>query len=540
MSSLATLLLLAAPAVVQSEVEALERLPFQVREVRGLLVVIDRGARHGLARGDTVVLRRAGAPPWVGVVRDARDSSATVELDGDEESTPPVGARGEVLVPRERLAELDAPEHPPWQEPVGPWAPGKPLLAPARSPEPEERPSDLRGRVSAYGQYTDDAQYARRTSRVRLSTSFDWDNPFARGGALRFKGDVSFRDLSSGTASDDTILRLARLSYRLGGRPEDDYGVEFGRFLSSLFPQFGLLDGVEVVRRLEGGDQLGASLGFLPDYVDDLAATDDVSAALFYRWVEGPEERVALALGYQKTWHKGAADRDLLVGTARWIAGPRTTLSSSVLVDYYDGTAQLESHGFELTEAHATLTRRLGDAAGVNLYGSYLDWPELLKTDFPTPPPATISDQKVARAGVSGYAPVGEATRLNARLEAWSDDQNSGHLVDLRVDVRDALAESSQLSLGAFLTSGAFSEGLGGRARQTFWFGPSTLRLGYELVQYTQDGFLGDQEQLLQHLASLGFDTRLDRDTDLSLTADQRFGDEVDALTLTLRLTWRF
>ena len=177
---------------------------------------------------------------------------------------------------------------------------------------------------------------------------------------------------------------------------------------------------------------------------------------------------------------------------------------------------------------------------GVAFAWHHLDWPELLKDDFPTPPAATIAEQKVTRGGVTGYAPLGRAARLHARVEAWSDERNSGHLADLRVDLRDALFEASELSFGVFQTVGSFSEGVGARARHTWWLGPSTLRLGYEAVRYEQAGFLGAQEVLLQHLARVGLDTRLTKETDLSLGADHRFGDELDATTLTLRLTWRF
>ncbi len=533
----------ATPAMAQSAGDALERIGVTISAANGPILSIDRGLRSGLRKGDSVVFRRTGLPPLVGVVRRVFEEEARVELEDLESGAlVAIGMPGEVLVPKGRAIPDDKRvEHPPWKEPVGPWAPGKPLLAPAHSPAPEERASDLSGRVYTRYQYTDDAQAGRTYSRLWTGLDLDWSNPFERGGSVRFKGDVSFRDSSSGsTSGGETLLRLQRFSYRVGDNFEDPHHVEVGRFLSSLFPEFGLIDGVEYIRRLHGGDQVGGSIGFLPDYQDDLRASDDFQATMFYRWVDGPEEKIAAGAGYQKTWHGGTADRDLFSGQLNWIVTPRTTFRGSLLVDYYDSTAQLKSTGFELTELHASLNQRIGEASGASLYASYFAWPELLKNEFPVPPPTTISDQKLTRVGLNGWTTVADDVRLSGRVDGWSDEQRNGSYVDVRVDLRDKLVDQSQLSLSLYQTQGSFSDGLGARVQHTQWIGPATLRLGYETVRYTQDGFLGAQSDLLQHLFRFGVDARLAQDLELSFDADQRFGDEQDSATLGLRLTWRF
>jgi len=536
----------ASTTLAQGNADSREHIAVHVTAVNGPVVTVDRGASSGIRVGDEVVFKRIGRPRMTGVVLGASENEARVELDDLEgDGGIGVGFSGEVLVPRDRaVADGRAggtPEHPPWEEPVGTWAPGQPLLAPARSPAPDERDSDLRGRVFTRFLYTDDAHGERTYGRMWTGTDLTWSNPFDGGGAVRFKGDVSYRDYMTGSRTEDeTITRIQRFSYVLGGRQTDARRVEVGRFLSSMFPEFGLIDGVEYIQRFEGGDQLGGSVGFIPDYQDDLAATDDLSTALFYRWVEGPAEEVALAAGYQKTWHNGQADRDLLAGSAQWLIGPQTTFRSTVLVDYYDSTAQLESQGFELTELHASLNQRIGTGAGAGIYASYYDWPELLSDEFPDVLPITISDQKVARGGVNGWTRLREGVTLYGRLDAWSDDQNSGNFADLRVDLRDIVYTGSSSSIGAFQSQGSFTDGVGARLMHTHWFGASSLRIGYDAVRYTQSGFLGEQSNLLQHLLRLGLDSRLTTDLDLTVDAEQRFGDEQNSLTLGLRLNWRF
>ncbi|MCB9903513.1 MAG: hypothetical protein H6831_03815 [Planctomycetes bacterium] len=543
---LATLLIAAPSLATETAQDSLERIAVEVTSSNGPVLVVNRGASSGIRKGDSVVIRRIGLPDVVGTVTRVEKNECFVELeDLDLEVGAAVGLPGEVLVPQGRAipdgAASDVPEHPPWQEPVDGWAPGRPLLAPATSPEAEDRPAELDGRLYTRAQYTDDRLGDRTYARFWTGVDLDWSNPFEQGGEIRFKGDVSYRDYMTGSnTADETLTRIQRLSYTLGGRYGDQNRVEFGRFLSTVFPQFGLIDGVEYIRRFEGGSQLGGSVGFLPDYTDDLAATDDLSTAIFYRWVESPAEKVALSIGYQKTWHAGTADRDLLASNAQWIISPDTSLRASVLVDYYDGTAQLESKGFELTELHASLNQRLGSGAGAGLYVSYLDWPELLKDEFPTPLPSTIADQKVKRGGANAWTRVADGVTLYGRFDLWTDDANSGNFADLRADLRDVLYQGSNFSVGAYQTQASFSDGIGGRVLHTHWFGQNSLRLGYDAVQYTQDGFIGGQSRLLQRRIALGLDSRLTDDVDLTADAEQRFGDEQDAYTLGLRINWRF
>lgn len=537
-------LLISASAAAESAQDSLERLAVEVTSSNGPVLVVNRGASSGIRKGDSVVIRRLGLADVIGTVTRVEQNECFVELE-DLEVEVAIGLSAEVLVPRGRAipdgSASDVPDHPPWQEPIDGWAPGKPLLAPATSPSADERPADLNGRLYSRVQYTDDKQGDRSYMRFWTGVDLDWSNPFERGGEIRFKGDVSYRDYMSGSDSaDETLTRIQRLSYTLGGRYGDQNRVEFGRFLSTVFPQFGLIDGVEYVRRFEGGSQLGGSIGFMPDYNDELVRTDDLSTAIFYRWVDSPAEKVALSIGYQKTWHDGTADRDLLAGNAQWIISPDTSLRGSVLVDYYDGTAQLESEGFELTELHASLNQRLGSGAGAGLYVSYLDWPELLKNEFPTPVPSTISDQKVKRGGANAWTRVADGVTLYGRFDLWTDDVNSGDFVDLRVDLRDVLYQGSNLSIGAYQTQASFSDGIGGRLLHTHWFGQNSVRLGYDAVQYTQDGFIGGQSELMQHRLALGLDSRLTDGVDLTADAEQRFGDEQDAYTLGLRINWRF
>lgn len=536
----------AAGGEPQGTGDAFERIDAVVTVANGPVVTLNRGATSGIAKGDTVLVRRVGRADAIGRVVRVTANTCVVELE-DLEASVALGVGGEVLVPKSRAvpdgatAKGGVPEHPPWQEPVGEWAPGTPLLAPVSSPTAEERDPDLRGRVYTRARYTDDGDSDRTYARWWTGADVEWSNPFGAGGEFRFQGDASYRDYLTGTRSEDELItRVQRLSYTLGGRDGDDYRVEVGRFLHGVFPEFGIVDGVQYAQRFDGGSQLGGSVGFLPDWNDDLAPTDDLSTAIYYRWVNDPDERVVLAAGYQKTWHGGAADRDLIAGSFAWSPDDVTTVQARALVDYYDGTAVLESSGFEPTELHASVTRRFGVGSGATLYASYFDWPELLKDEFPVPPPETIQDQKVTRGGANGWVRVADGVTVYGRVDLWKDDVNSGDFEDLRVDLRDVLYDGSLFSTGLYRTSGSFVDGLGGRARLTHWIGAGSVQVGYDVTRYTQDAAVAGDDTTLQHVVGVAYDTRITDDLDLTADVEQRFGDDLDALSVGVRATWRF
>ena len=64
--------------------------------------------------------------------------------------------------------------------------------------------------------------------------------------------------------------------------------------------------------------------------------------------------------------------------------------------------------------------------------------------------------------------------------------------------------------------------------------------LGLESALHEQDGFIGEQEELWQHVLRGSYDTELGDSWDLSLWGDQRFGDEQQATTVGFSLRRRF
>ncbi len=146
-----------APTVIgRAQDDEFVRLSLRVTST-GPVAIIDRGTSDGLKVGDLVVLFPHSGGTLRAVVRQPSERSATLELPGGV-PMPPVGTRGEVLLPRARLESIPAPqlpieqeggapEHEPWVNVDEEWTDELPLLAQVGTIRPEERATIMTGRV---------------------------------------------------------------------------------------------------------------------------------------------------------------------------------------------------------------------------------------------------------------------------------------------------------------------------------------------------------------------------------------------------------
>lgn len=524
----------------------------------GSSAYLDLGREAGLAPGDSMRLFPLEGPARKGRISSVSRTSARAELEGGFAGLE-IGLRGEVWIPRARLeqaarenAEPSAPrgtpapipaapgepaparepEHPPWTAPPVEWNDALPLLAPAHGLEPAERPRRFDGRAFTTFDWTDDS--AGNEPRQFLSSTLGFDgrveNPFGHGGELAFDAELfSRRSDAGGVTEDESKLRIDRASYAWGGvRGARDRG-EVGRFLQRELPALGFLDGIEYVHQLDAKDRLGASFGFLPVPDDVFRSGDDLQAALFYRRTSDEEHRRSFALGYQKTWHRGVADRDLVVGEFEFYPGPRTSLTSSALVDLYTSSDPLKGAGPELTQLFVNATHRTEAGHGMGLFLSRFRWPELERNEFPDVTAGEIADARTTRTGADGWLALGRHTQLYGRAESWSDQDTSGGGGRVRVTWRDLGRRGDVLLLESFTQSSKFTHALGLRASARRRLENTAFDLSWDSTVFDQDGV---DERLLQHAVRGGLEFSLGPRWFLALYAESRFGDDQDALSL--------
>jgi len=525
--------------------------------VSGNSVYLDQGRDAGLRPGDRVRMFLPEGAPRRGKVSSVSRTSARAELDGGVKGLD-IGLLGEAWIPRKRLetAEEEAkaaedpsapvepeaesesepePEpaaHPPWTHPPEEWNQDLPLLAPAHGRAPEERPRRLDGRVFTTFDWTDDQAGDAERQTFASALGFDGriENPFGRGGRLSFDAEAFGRRFhTAGEDEDESKLRLDRLSYAWGGvRGARDRG-EVGRFLQSELPSLGFLDGVEYVHQVGSTHRFGASAGFQPVPDDLFRSGDDFQAALFYRRANDEDRSLSYALGVQKTWHQGIADRDLLATELELHPGARTSLFGSALVDWYTSGDDLKSPGPELTQLFVNATHRTAGGHGCGLFLSRFRWPQLERDEFPDVTAEEIADSVSTRYGGDAWLAVGAHTQLYGRLDSWTDEDDSGGGGRARVTWRDLLQRGDLLTLESYVNSGKFTHTLGVRASARRRFEHGAVDLSWDVTDFDQEDV---DEDLLQHAVRGAFDLELGAHWTLALYAETRFGDEQDALSL--------
>ncbi len=540
---------------------------------------LDKGREEGLDAGDRVTFfPRAGATSE-GTIRAVSKNSARVDLDPGVASVA-IGDRGEVFIPRDRVAPPPVPapkppstkpnpavappvvepqptlpvspqkpaekpvEHPAWTHPPEEWQKEKPLLAPAFGLAPEERERRIRGRAWLQSQYTRDSQDGTRNySNSSLGVDATMENPFGHGGELRLGAAVWTRstDVDGEDIHDrESRLRVNRFSYTVGGTEDDPSRWNFGRFLQSGLPEFGLLDGVEWNHRRANGDEFGVSVGAMPQPFSSLSSFDDTQVAAFYRRALDDSRRNSVGVGYQNTWHKGNQDRNLFLGEARIQPGQDVSIRSTAWLDAYGSEDDIKGSGIELTEFLVGLTWRVNPKSGLGLTLSHRKIPELLRSEFQDFDAVFVRDSKLDRIALNGWTSLSQKVRLDGRLDHWSDQDDDGTAGEVGASFRDMAWDRGEIRTSAFYSDGTYSSGPGMRISGSRSFGRASASLGYEYIGYEQKDVTGSLGKLAQQSLFGTLDLPVFDAWDLSLVGDKRFGDSQDSWSVGLMLQTRF
>lgn len=527
--------LLSTPLVIAQEDEALVRIEVRVTANVPGSAQIDLGAEVGIRPGDRVRFFPFGGATVEGEVATVDERQAWVTLR-DPAAEVDLGTRGELRVPVRAKAGVEeeaAVEHPPWAYGQDAFDETMPLLAEVKVPKPEDRPLQFSGRwFTTYETTSDDEGGGRDYDFFGTGLDLLWENPFERGGGLHLDMEYDRRSVDvpdEGSESED-FLRLERLSYAWGGTREVPRAWEVGRFLQHGMPQFGVLDGVEMIHRRENGDRYGGSFGLMPEPTADFETGDDVQVAGFYRWVRGEREELSFSTGLQKTWHEGEADRDLFVADLRYYPTTGWNAAASAWVDWYSDE-QAKDDGLELTQLYAGVGHRW-DRTGVNLTLSKLRFPELLRREYDPITLEQLVDNEVDRISLSGWRRVTDDVRVRARIDNWSDEDSSGGGGSVGVSVADLVGARSRADFELFTNQGQFSDVFGGRMAFGWHTDAGFFDVGFEHGVYEQADFDGSQGELSQDRLRASWDLQPGEDWDLSLYAENRFGDEQSSNTL--------
>lgn len=527
------------------------RVEAHVVSVSGRSVYLDAGREAGIEAGATVVVFYANGARVELRVAEVTGKSARAEL-GEGTEAPEVNARCEVLVtpkpeaaptspPPESAPQRVVPEHPPWKGSVQPADPNAPLLAPAFATKPEDRPTNVRGRVYTSLRLTHDAGGDRDNDYTygRLGAWVEVSNPFKDAGKIVFQGDLDFRGADVTDRDESTWkFRIDRLSYTRGDQSYAPYRLELGRFTSHALPEIGLVDGVEAQVRTQGGWNFGGGVGLYPLPLPDRDTGDDYGFHLFAEYESDAERGLTGVVGYQQTWHDGDPDRNLLIGRVNYRASKQWWFYGMTLVDLYMANDSVKD-GAGLTQlmlqARYTPTVR----SGVSVTYNRTTWPELLRKDYGSLPESLLRDGRVDRVSANGWFDATKVLRVNGSAYWWQDQSNDGVGGDAGVEWRDPWAAGSSLGVSAFINDAAFNNLYGLRVQGTQLIGNWRVFASYEAARYTFDSLVQANESFTRHTVrgDVGWSSG---NWSIDVDASKTFGDREDTFGVGLFVERRF
>ncbi len=489
-------------------------------------VSVDRGRVDGLAVGDVVWLLPRNGGRFRADVVAVDERTAVIEVPPGE-LPPSPGTRGEVTVPRERLGEevapsadaaggtegeaapvepaltIDSDPRPPiaWRREDEGFTEDMPLLGGIDGVRPKDRTPFLTGRAWAALDGAITSDNGRSQFLGRAGTDIAIENGFGYGELVDIRLEFERYRFDRPELDDrrETTLRLERFSYRIGGTRFEPDGLQFGRFLQSGAPQFGVLDGAEWWRRVDEHHAFGASAGFMPEPDSDYESGHDFQLGGWYRWTSDATELAAAQVGLQKTFHDGAADRDLVIANGHWLPRFGWQWFGSMELDVYSG-GDAKGPGLSFTRLFVSASPYTAGAWGLDLTYAYSELPDVERDEvLPFVPDNILQDERQHRLGGDLWLPIGEDTRFVQRLGFFDDADETGGDLESGVEIDGILGRGSRLRPVFFAVLGDYTDVWGTRAWLSFGEERFTWDLFYELANYDQQGFDADNDNFVQH-----------------------------------------
>lgn len=516
----------------QEQTPKFERLAMRIIALRDEgLVVVDRGEVDKLVVGDSVFFSPVFGGTFQGRITNVSERRASVQLNNRQLKLD-VGTRGEMRIPLERFEEAasepegQAPplalpgEHEGWERGDDGWTPDLPLLAKVEAIMPEKRPMRISGRAYLSGDHAWTSQAGRSDFFYRAGSDVLISNPFDRGGELHLDGEINYRhtDLPDDNPDESTKrLRIDRASYSWGGTRFDKKRQEVGRFIQNGVPEFGIVDGYEYGERLENGNRYGVSAGFMPEPTPQMETGNDLQVAGYYEWVSDKREELVATAGYQKSFHNGSADRDLLVGKMRYLPPESWDFNGTLWVDLYTKGDSNKSAPIGLTRALLSSGRGWEDGDSLTYTFVHQSFPEIDRFEFLPVAASQLANDRVDRVSASGWKMLAGGNRWHSHIGAWVDQDDAGGDLETGLELADFLWEGGRADLTVFGTQGAYSLVYGARAQ----VGGEILRarwdLAYEFSSHDLAGFDSDNDTIFQHRVTGDLDLYSMRDWTFSL-----------------------
>jgi hypothetical protein len=314
------------------------------------------------------------------------------------------------------------------------------------------------------------------------------------------------------------------------------FSYQLGRFISIEHPEIGVLDGASLEVAVSRNGRAGILLGALADATDSLSTGNDLG--LVFYWVRETEDS-RLRAAFQKTWHKGVPDRDLLVLSAEknW-EGLR--LYAHSLFDHYGGLDRIKPQGIDWTQGMFRLSWDVFEGQLLHLSFFHVALPETRRFEFPALASDLLRDFRSDRLTLSSDHELGGGFEMGTRIDYWKDQNRSGVSVEGSLRAVDVFFADGDVDLLIYRRESSFFTGPGFRLRARKELGEFDASLSYEWAAFETVGTVAGGSTLVDQSLHFSLDYQPQASWYGSVFLDRRFGDGRDSWSLGLFWQLRF
>jgi hypothetical protein len=237
----------------------------------------------------------------------------------------------------------------------------------------------------------------------------------------------------------------------------------------------------------------------MPEPDENFESFRDLQVAAYAEWVSGPRQEVTVAIGFQKTWHEGDADRDLLVAKIRYLPFTGWNAQATIWIDFYTGNDNLKDEGAEVTQALVQLGRRWASGSGFDVSYRRLRFPELLRQGEFIPPSnaAEITNFYKDAFAIDGWWAMFPDVQIHGHLSGWRDENEEGGAAEAGILVMDAFLRGSRGDVTVFASAGQYDDVYGIRVSYGHYASRGFWELMYELSTHHEQDFPGNLDDIV-------------------------------------------
>jgi hypothetical protein len=303
------------------------------------------------------------------------------------------------------------------------------------------------------------------------------------------------------------------------------------------------VDGAEWAHRFDSQNEVGVSLGHVPEVQGELDLDNQSQGAIFYRHISSLRQPLDWRVGFQKTWQGKQEDRELWVLDAGYRGTEGSSYSGTLWLDNYDNKDTPKDSGAELTRLFLNTRQPFGDHGQWGLSYSEFRFPKTLKTPLVSLPMDDLFEDETRRVGVDLWGRWASDLRYRGRIDRWwatGEHSAQGLSGNIGLTLEQVNASNMNVDVALFASHGSNTDHGTLRVNLRSLRAPAYWTIGAELAGSSAHPPDSPRSTTWQPQAHASVNLQPANNWSLTLDAFAGWGDLGKTLNLSAHLVWSF